>query len=534
MSAAVFASEAAVGPVLPFIVGIPAAGALAIALLPRTRPDMIRLMAVAAAIGTAALSVYLLFPFQVDHPGFQFETDVSWIDAFDIRFHLGVDGISLMLVVLTGVLFALAILGAEPDHDDKGYYAWLLVLEAGCLGAFMALDTFVFLVMFELSIVPLYLLIGGWGHGRRVYAANKFFLYTLLASLLMLVALVVQAVNAHAGTDGGITFDLQKLAASTGLSEGLGRWLFLGFAIAFAVKTPVFPFHTWLPDAHTEAPTAGSVTLAAVVLKLGTFGFLRFGVYLFPEAARFWAPWLLALAVVGIVYGAAVAAMQHNLKRVVAYSSVSHMGFAILGLFALNTVGIEGSVLVMINHGIATGALFLLLGFLYQRRHTYEISELSGLQKVAPWFAGAFTVVMLASIGVPALNGFVGEFLSLQGAFLSNRWYAVVAGTGVILAALYLLWAYQRVFHGEPSEANRSFPDLTLSEKLVILPLILLIVFLGVYPKPVLDRIEPSVTRLVRHVEERNPGWRAPGPERTDELVAGGTGPGAAAPEGQR
>jgi NADH-quinone oxidoreductase subunit M len=371
------------------------------------------------------------------------------------------------------------------------------------------------------------MLIGGWGHGRRVYAANKFFLYTLLASVLMLVAVVVQAVNAHAGPGGGITFDLEKLAASTAIGEGLGRWLFLGFAVAFAVKTPLFPFHTWLPDAHTEAPTAGSVDLAAVVLKLGTFGFLRFAIYQFPEAARFFAPWLLGLAVVGIVYGAAVAAMQKNLKRIIAYSSVSHMGFAVLGLFSLNTIGIEGSVLVMINHGIATGALFLLLGFLYTRRHTYEISELAGLQKVAPWFAGAFTLVMLASIGVPGLNGFVGEFLTLLGAFVSNRWFAVVAGTGVIIAALYLLWAYQRVFHGEPTEANRTFPDLVLSERLVLLPLIVLIVVLGVYPKPVLDRIEPSVKRLVAHLEERNPGWREPGPERTaDETVS--------APEGHR
>jgi NADH-quinone oxidoreductase subunit M len=519
----VFATEAATGPVLPIIIGLPIVAAIAIALVPKARPDVIRLIAIAAAVGAATVAVYLLFPFEPEHVGPQFEADVTWIQSLDIRFHLGIDGISLMLVVLTGVLFALAILGAHPEHDEKGYYAWLLVLEAGCLGAFMSLDTLLFFLFFELSIVPLYLLIGGWGHGRRVYAANKFFLYTLFASVLMLVALVVQAVNAHAGPGGSISFDVQKLAASTSISEGLGRWLFLGFAIAFAVKTPIFPFHTWLPDAHTEAPTAGSVTLAAIVLKLGTFGFLRFGVYLFPEAAHYFAPYLLALAVIGIVYGAAVAAMQKNLKRVVAYSSVSHMGFAILGLFSLTTIGIEGSILVMINHGIATGALFLLLGFLYSRRHTYEISELSGLQKVAPWFAGVFTLVMLASIGVPGLNGFVGELLSLQGAFLSNRWFAVVAGTGVILAALYLLWAYQRVFHGEPSEPNRTFPDLRTGEKLVMLPLIVLIVALGVYPKPLLDRIEPAVVELVRHVEERNPGWQEPQPERTvDERIATG------------
>jgi NADH-quinone oxidoreductase subunit M len=514
----VYASEAAAtGPILPLILGLPVFGAIAVALLPKGRPDVVRLTAIAASVGTAVAAIYLLFPFESEHPGFQFDTDVSWIQALDIRFHLGVDGISLMLVVLTGLLCALAILGAKPDHDEKGYYAWLLVLEAGCLGAFMALDTLLFFLMFELTIVPLYMLIGGWGHGRRVYAANKFFLYTLLASVLMLVALVVQAVFAKAGVDGTISFDLQRLAASDNISVALGRWLFLGFAIAFAVKTPIFPFHTWLPDAHTEAPTAGSVDLAAVVLKLGTFGFLRYAIYLFPEAAHYFAPWMLGLAVIGIVYGAAVAAMQRNLKRIVAYSSVSHMGFAILGLFSLNTIGIEGSILVMINHGIATGGLFLLLGFLYSRRHTYEISELSGLQKVAPWFAGIFTVTMLASIGVPGLNGFVGEFLSLLGAFLSNRWFAVVAATGVIIAALYLLWAYQRVFHGEPSEPNRLFPDLTTAERLVMIPLIALMVFLGVYPKPLLERIEPSVRELVAHVERRNPDWHEPGPEGTPE-----------------
>ncbi len=292
------------------------------------------------------------------------------------------------------------------------------------------------------------------------------------------------------------------------------RWLFVGFAIAFMVKTPVFPLHTWLPDAHTEAPTAGSIDLAGVLLKLGTYGFLRFGLYLFPEATIWAAPVMLTLASIGILYGAAVAAMQHNLKRLVAYSSVAHMGFAVLGVFAITQQSIDGAVMVMINHGITTGALFILLGFLYTRRHTYEINELKGLAKVAPWFAGVFTLVMLSSIGVPGLNGFVGEFLVLLGHLRSpTAGGRVVAASGVILAALYLLWAYQRVFHGEPDEANKTFPDLKVTEKLVMVPLIGLIVFLGIYPKPLLERIEPSVRVLIAHVETEVPSFHAATPQ---------------------
>jgi NADH-quinone oxidoreductase subunit M len=524
MSVAVLANESSnIGALLPAITLVPFVGAIVIALMPKSRPELVRTAAIASAVITGTLGVFLLTQFHTEEAGYQFVTKATWIEALDIKFALGVDGISLFLVVLTGVMFAFALFASSPDHDAKGYYAWITLLEAGCMGAFLSLDLFLFFVMFELTIVPLYMLIGQWGHGHRVYAANKFFIYTLLGSVLMLVAIVVLAVNAHAGDGGAISFDLQKIMASGALDKNLARWLFLGFAIAFAVKTPIFPFHTWLPDAHTEAPTGGSVNLAAVVLKLGTYGFLRFGLGLFPEAAVFFAPALLTLGVVGIIYGAVVAAMQKNLKRLVAYSSVSHMGFAIIGLFSLTTIGIEGSLLVMINHGIATGALFILLGYLYSRRHTYEIAELNGLQKVAPWFAGAFTLVMLASIGLPGLNGFVGEFLTLLGTFIAHRWWAVAAGSGVIMAALYLLWAYQRVFHGEPSEANKSFPDLAMAERLTLIPLIALIVFLGVYPKPVLDRIEPSVKALVHHMEEVNPDYREP---HGKELEGGGAGEG--------
>jgi NADH-quinone oxidoreductase subunit M len=375
------------------------------------------------------------------------------------------------------------------------------------------------------------MLIGKWGHGRRVYAATKFFLFTMLGSAFMLVSIVALAVLAGAGDGGGVSFDFTKIIASDSLATNTGRWLFLGMAVAFAVKVPSFPFHTWLPDAHTEAPTAGSIDLAGILLKLGTYGFLRFGLELFPEATVWFAPVMLTLGAIGIIYGGIVAAMQKNLKRLVAYSSVAHMGFAIMGLFALNVEGIEGSVLQMVNHGISTGALFILLGFLYSRRHTYEIAKLKGIAKVAPVFAGIFTVVMMSSIGVPGLNGFVGEYLILLGTFISHRWWAVVAAAGVIVAALYLLWAYQRVFHGEPDEENKLFPDLDLSERLVMVPLLFLIVFLGVYPKPVLDRIEPSVKRVVARMEAEVPGFTQPVTQdgRELEIVVEGDGdPGSA------
>ncbi|MEI7622023.1 MAG: NADH-quinone oxidoreductase subunit M [Actinomycetes bacterium] len=500
----VLASEGASSfPILPALIFVPVIGAILIAIVPSTRPELARQIAILTALLTGVLSIALLIQFKTGDPGFQFVVQQTWVKSLDIKFFLGVDGISLFLVVLTGILFPIALFAAKPEHSPKGYYAWITLLMAGCMGAFLALDLFLFFLMFEITLVPLYMLIGKWGHGRRVYAATKFFLYTMLGSAFMLVSIVTLAVVAGAGDNGGVSFDFTKIIASDNLATSTGRWLFLGMAIAFAVKVPMFPFHTWLPDAHTEAPTAGSIDLAGILLKLGTYGFLRYGLELFPEATVWFAPVLLTLATVGVVYGGIVAAMQRNLKRLVAYSSVSHMGFALMGLFALNVEGIEGSVLQMINHGITTGALFILLGFLYTRRHTYEISELKGIAKVAPIFAGVFTLVMLASIGVPGLNGFVGEFLVLVGTFMAHRWWAVVAATGVIIAALYLLWAYQRVFQGEPDEANKHFPDLKISEKLVMVPLVVLIVFLGIYPKPVLDRIQPSVKRVVTRLELR-------------------------------
>jgi len=521
MGASILANETAAGtfPILPSLIFVPLIGAIILMLIPRTRPDVSRIVAIVSALLTGVLSIVLLVQFDTNDAGYQFVVQQSWVGSLDIKFFLGVDGISLFLVVLTGVIFPIALFAAKPEGDPKGYYAWLTLLMAGCMGAFLALDLLLFFLMFEVTLVPLYFLIGKWGHGRRQYAATKFFLYTQLGSAFMLVSIVVLAVLAKAGPNGGISFDFTRIIASNDLATSTGRWLFLGFAIAFAVKVPAFPFHTWLPDAHTEAPTAGSIDLAGILLKLGTYGFLRFGLELFPEATVWFAPVMLTIATVGIIYGAIVAAMQRNLKRLVAYSSISHMGFAILGLFALNVEGVTGSVVQMVNHGITTGALFILLGFLYTRRHTYEISKLKGIAKVAPVFAGVFTVVMLASIGVPGLNGFVGEFLTLLGTFIAHRWWAVIAATGVIIAALYLLWAYQRVFTGEPDDENRSFPEMVTKERLVMVPLIALIVFLGVYPKPMLERIEPSVRRIVTRMEEKVDTFQEPITQKGSQLL---------------
>jgi NADH:ubiquinone oxidoreductase subunit 4 (subunit M) len=599
MLTSLLAAETAHGSVasspLTAAVVLPFAGALAVALVPRGRAELHRLVALLFSAATGALTIWVLAAFDRHEAGYQFVVQRSWVDDLGISWHLGVDGISLFLVVLSGLLFPLAIVAVTPHHDPKPYYAWLLVLQAGCIGVFCALDLFVFFVMFEIVLVPMYFLIGGWGYGERVYAALKFFIFTMLGSALMLVGIValallhrdglaeereagaarirseataaigelaqqaqgldpndpataatiqvlqaqVEEINAErdervaALPEAELTFDLPTIAegqqvrddstSANPLDWSAARWIFLAFAAAFAVKVPLFPLHTWLPDAHTQAPTAGSVILAGVMLKLGTYGFVRFGLYLFPEAAAWFAPALVTLGVVGIIYGAVVAAMQRDLKRLVAYSSVAHLGFIVLGTFSITTQGVEGSVFQMVNHGISTGALFLLVGMIYDRRHTREISALKGLQKAAPVLAAVFTVVMLSSIGLPGLNGFAGELLILVGSFLTRRWWAVVAAVGVILAAVYLLWAYQRVFHGEPDDDNASVPDLTWKEGAVMAPLLGLIVFLGVYPKPMLERIEPSVERLVAHVEDHS-GFRQPEVARAGVGATGGGG----------
>ena len=487
-------------PILTSLVLVPAVGALLVALFSNRRPEWVKLTAVLASALTAALSIWVVVAFDKSNADFQFVSLHTWIKPWGISWHLGVDGISLFLVLLTGVLSPLVIAGTDPHHDQKRYLAWLLMLEAGLMGSFISLDLFLFFVFFEIVLVPMYFLIAGWGYEGRIYAATKFFLFTMAGSAVMLIGIVATAIIAKGS--GPLTFDLVELAKAD-FAPSTGRWLFFALAIAFAVKVPIFPLHTWLPDAHTQAPTGGSVILAGVMLKLGTYGLLRFGVYLFPEAARWSRSLWLTLAVIGILYGAITATMQKDLKRLVAYSSVAHLGFIVLGIFAMTTQSLAGGVMQNINHGVSTGALFFLVGMIYERRHTRQIADLKGLQTIAPIFAAAFMVVMLSSIGVPGLNGFVGEYLVLIGSFLTARWWAVLAATGVILAALYLLWAYQRVFHGEPDDANKGFAELKAREAAVLLPLIGVIVFTGVYPKPMLDRIEPSVKRLIEHVSDK-------------------------------
>jgi len=495
-------------PILTLLVLVPAVGALVVALVSNRQPDLVKVTALLTSILTGGMALWTLFAFEKSEAGFQFVSQHSWIESWGISWHLGVDGISLFLVVLTGILFPLVIAGVDPHHDHKRYLAWMLLLEAGVMGSFVSLDLFLFFVFFEIVLVPMYFLIGGWGYDQRIYAATKFFLFTMVGSAFMLVGIIATALIAKAD-DGAVTFDLVKIAENAEFAASTGRWLFFAFAIAFAVKVPLFPLHTWLPDAHTQAPTGGSVILAGVLLKLGTYGLLRFGVYLFPEAAVWARPVFLTLATIGVLWGAVAATMQTDLKRLVAYSSVAHLGFIVLGTFALTSQAITGGVMQNINHGISTGALFLLVGMIYERRHTREIAKLKGLQKVAPVFAAAFMIVMLSSIGVPGLNGFVGEFLVLIGSFGTARWWVVIAAVGVILAALYLLWAYQRVFHGEPDDDNRSFAELKWKEGMLLLPFIAIIVFAGVYPKAMLDRIEPSVDKLLEHVQEHS-SWVAP------------------------
>ncbi len=498
-------------PLLAAVILVPFIGAAVIGLVPRSRADLCRPIALLSSATSGAIAIYLMTLFRRGDPGFQFVIQHDWISDLGVSLHLGVDGISLFLLVMTGVIFPIAVMGAKPHTDDKAYYAWMLVLMGGCVGAFCALDMLVFFIFFEVVLVPMYFLIAGWGHGERLYAATKFFLYTMAGSAFLLVGMVALAILHQRETGGPLTFDIVTLATDQAVSTTAGRWIFVAFAIAFAVKVPIFPLHTWLPDAHTNAPTAGSVILAAVLLKLGTYGYLRFGLYLLPEAAAWAAPVMLTLGVAGITYGAIAAAMQRDLKRLVAYSSIAHLGFVIVGTFSLTVQGLTGGLLVMVNHGITTGALFLLVGMIYERRHTRMISDLSGMQKSAPLLAAVFMTVTFASIGLPGLNGFPGEFLSLLGAFRTARWWAVVAATGIIIAALYLLWAFQRVFHGRATGANATMRDLRPAELLVMAPLLALIVFLGLYPTPLIERMEPSVKALVVHVDKYSDSARTTG-----------------------
>ena len=502
--------------VLRALLLIPLLGALAIPLF----PSRARWVALITLLVEFVVSLYLWMAFNVpDNTGWQFHYSAPWIPAWGITFSLGIDGVALVMVLLTTFIMPLAILGSWTAIKDKApqYYALMLILTTGMLGVFVALDLFLFYLMWEIMLVPMYFIIGIWGGERRIYASIKFFIYTFLGSLLMLVAILY--LGFHAWQHGTVTemfrapgppdFSFDNIAAVVTaaqpqtLSPTVARWLFAAFFLAFAIKVPMFPFHTWLPDAHVEAPTAGSVILAGLMLKMGTFGFIRLAMPLFPAAAL--DPTIrgiiLGLAVVGIIYGALVALVQPDFKKLVAYSSVSHLGFVMLGLFALTLQSVQGAILVMINHGISTGALFLLIGFIYERKHSRLISAYGGIARVVPLFAAALTFVSLSSIGLPGLNGFVGEFLVLLGSFRTEPWLVLIATTGVIFAAAYLLWAIQRIlFNPLDKPENAKLTDLNWREIGTLVPLVIVIIWLGVYPAPVLRRTEASANRLVETV----------------------------------
>ena len=486
--------------VLTALIVLPLAGALVVALIPREAVRLQKLFALGFTTAAFAVSIFMLRGF-APRPGMQFEVSRAWIPAYGISYHLGVDGLSVWLVILTTFLTPIALLGSWSSIHDRvrGFNVFMLLLEAGMVGVFVALDLFLFYIFWEAMLIPMYFLIGIWGHERRIYAAIKFFLYTFAGSALMLVGFIVlyRATGLH-------SFDLSQLVRQP-VSPELQMWLFAAFALAFAIKVPMFPFHTWLPDAHVEAPTAGSVILAGVLLKMGTYGFLRLALPLFPAAAARFAPAIAILAVIGIIYGGLVSLVQPNLKKLVAYSSVAHLGFVMLGVAAMTTTGIVGAVYQMLNHGISTGALFLLVGMLYDRRHTFLIDEFGGLKTVMPWFSAVFLLVCLSSIAVPGFNGFVGEFLILLGSwrapFIPGRALVAVASVGVILAAAYILWMVQRVLYGEVTRpANAGLPDLSVREALVLTPLVVLALFMGI-ASPIFTRtIEPAADALVRQV----------------------------------
>lgn len=505
-------------PILTLLIALPIAGAAIVIGLPRRRPELAVPVAFGLSLITAGLSFYLIWEFDSADGGFQFVENTAIASDLGIGYHLGVDGISLFLIALTAFLTPLGMLASvSVENRLKEFMAALLLLEGALIGVFVSLDLAVFFVFFEVLLVPMYFIIGLWGGEHRLKAALKFFLFTAFGSAFLLAGIIFLAVQ---GGDqlGGITFDFVELLELE-LSKTAQYWLFAAFAIAFAIKVPLWPLHTWLPDAHTEAPTAGSVILAGVLLKMGTYGFVRFNLNLFPQASVDFAGILAGLAVVGILYGAAVAIVQPDIKRLVAYSSVSHLGFVVLGIFALTSQGLEGGVIQMVNHGLTTGALFLLVGMIYDRRHTREIAAFGGLQKVMPIYAGFFLFVAFASIGLPGLNGFVGEFLVLLGSYAAHPVLTALAAFGVVLAAVYLLWAYERMFTGEPKdEDNRSMKDIGLREIGILVPLAGLILFLGIYPKPALNRIEPSVELILDRIEAET-GFES---ELRLEDVAGG------------
>ena len=486
---------------LSVLVALPVVGAVLIALTRRESESLQKTLALAVSLVTFLVSLPLALHFQLQTTGMQFEFVKPWIPQWGINYHVGIDGISLWLVLLTTFLMPLALLGSwESIHSRIREFAiFMLLLEAGMIGVFVALDLVLFYVFWEAMLIPMYFLIGIWGHERRVSAAIKFFLYTMAGSVLMLVAFLVLF-----KVSGSATFDIPLLSKMT-LAPAVQTWLFLACALAFAIKVPMWPFHTWLPDAHVEAPTAGSVLLAGVLLKMGGYGFLRIAMPIFPVAAFAFAPWIALLAVIGIVYGALVSLVQVDMKKLVAYSSVSHLGFVMLGIAAFSVTSVTGSVYQMLNHGISTGALFFLVGMLYDRRHTRLIAAFGGLKTVMPWFSAVFLLIALSSIAVPGFNGFIGEFLILMGSWERFPALVSVAVLGVVLAAAYMLWMVKRVFYGEvTSEANRHLPDLSLREWVILGPLVALALFMGVASPYFTRTMQPTVTAIVLSAKDRS------------------------------
>jgi len=487
---------------LTVVLLLPLAGFLVALLIPRTTPEQSRAWALVCSVATFVASLGLLFWFDRSRAAEQFAVDVPWVNSPDIHFAISVNGVSLWLVLLSTLLTPLCVLISWRSIGDrvKEFFAFLLLLEFGLVGVFLAQDLFLFYVFWEISLVPMYFLIGIWGHERRIYAAVKFFLYTMAGSVLMLAAIITIYNRAQTFSYPAIL----EMLASGRLSFGPGEQmlLFLAFFVAFAIKVPLFPLHTWLPDAHVEAPSAGSVMLASVMLKMGCYGILHFCLPLFPSAARECAPWIATLAIIGIIYGALVAMVQPNMKKLVAYSSVSHLGFVVLGIFSFTQQGLDGAVYQMLNHGISTGALFVIVGLLYERRHSLAIEDYGGVATAAPWLATAMLVTTLASIGLPMLNNFVGEFLVLQGTALANFKWAIYASLGVILSACYMLWMYQRVFYGQVKEEVRSHvPDLNPREWAVIVPLIAMMVWMGVYSQSFLPPVGKVTARVLEQTK---------------------------------
>lgn len=504
--------------VLPLLLGLPLLGAILVMCTPKTEVALHRGLGLTVTIITFLVSLLVLSPqyFQANVPGYQMVLDIEWIPGLGAHFKLGVDGISVLLVLLTTLLMPLTLLGTGKaiEKHVREFIAAMLILETGMLGAFVSLDVFLFYVFWEVMLIPMYLLIGIWGGQRRLYASIKFVIYTMVGSLLMLVAIFYVYVKA-AEVLGHYTTDLQELM-QVALPHNAQVWCFAAFALAFAIKVPLFPLHTWLPDAHVEAPTAGSVILAGVLLKFGIYGFLRYAMPLFPHGAAVWAPTITILSVVGIIYGAFVAFAQDDVKKLVAYSSVSHLGFCALGVFALTAYGISGSIFAMLSHGLTTGGLFLGIGVLYERRHTRRLAEYGGIWKQMPIFSGLFLVIVMGSAGLPALSGFVGEFLTIMGTFIAGstlpagysfpmpRLLGGLAATGVVLGAVYLLWMFQKVFFGKlDKEKNGRLPDLNGRELLVFVPLVIGIFLMGLFPRPLLAKMEPSVQKFITDFASR-------------------------------